>query len=98
MIRGAAIPNKRIINESEQRQAPPAPRPQAAATLEASTEQTPADRRRPVGPSGRGGRPALAPDVGGAPRPPGPTVAPGSLLHPAQGRPARRLPGHARRA
>ena len=44
MIRGAAIPNKRIIIESEQRQASPSVRPQAAAvTLRAPTEPTPAD-------------------------------------------------------
>jgi len=43
MIRGAAIPNKRIINASEARRASPAPRPQAAATLKASTGQMPTD-------------------------------------------------------
>jgi hypothetical protein len=43
MISGAAIPNKRIIRESEPRRASPVPRPQAAATVWASTGQTPAD-------------------------------------------------------
>lgn len=57
MIRGAAIPNKRIIDESQQRQAAPARRPRAAATLEASTGQTPADG------SGLSARPAEAADL-----------------------------------
>jgi hypothetical protein len=43
MIRGAAIPNKRIIIESEQRRASPSGRPQAAVTLRAPTEPPPAD-------------------------------------------------------
>jgi hypothetical protein len=43
MIRGAAIPDKRIINESEQRRASPSLRPQAAAARTAPTEPTPAD-------------------------------------------------------
>jgi hypothetical protein len=41
MIRRAAIPDKRIINESEQRRASPSSRPRAAATLKAPTEPTP---------------------------------------------------------
>jgi hypothetical protein len=57
MIRGVAIPNKRIIKVSEQRQASPARRPRAAATLEASTEQTPAEG------SGLSVRPAEAADL-----------------------------------
>jgi hypothetical protein len=57
MIRGVAIPNKKIIYLSEQRQAPPAPRPRAAAALEASTRQTPAEG------AGLSARPAEAADL-----------------------------------
>jgi hypothetical protein len=57
MIRGVAIPTKRIIHESERRRASRAPRPRAAATLEGSTEQTPG-----VG-SGLSARPAEAADL-----------------------------------
>jgi hypothetical protein len=56
MIRGVAIPNKRIITDSGQRQVSPAPRPRAA-TLQASTGQTPA------GGSGLSARPAEAADL-----------------------------------
>jgi hypothetical protein len=57
MIRGAAIPNKRIIKESEQSQASPVRCPRAAATLQASTGQTPAEG------SGLSARPAGAADL-----------------------------------